>query len=83
MIIALATTGLVPPLYMVCTKQGLQGFAITHGVVMILLYSLAALFYLTHLPERRWPHTFDIWVSELSYFATTIWVKNGELTSVF
>ena len=72
MIVALAAIGLVPPLYMVCKNQGLQGFAIKHGVVTMLLYSLAAFFYLSHLPERWWPDTFDIWVSNLSYFPTTI-----------
>ena len=82
MIVALAAIGLLPPLYMVCTNQGLQGFAIKHGMVTMLSYSLAAFFYLTHLPERWWPHTFDIWVSDLSYFPTTIWMKDGKLISV-
>ena len=82
-IVALAATGLIPPLYMACTKQGLQGFAIKHGAIMILLYVLAACFYLSHLPERWWPHTFDIWVSGFSHFLTTIWIQSRKLISIF
>lgn len=38
---------------------------------------------LSHLPERWWPHTFDIRVSGLYCFPSTIWMKNRKLTSVF
>lgn len=40
-----------------------KGFALTHIAVVILLYSLALFFYLTHIPEKWWPNSFDIWVS--------------------
>ena len=75
MITALAGTGLIPPLH-----KGLQGFAVTEDAAMILLYSLALFFYLTHIPERWWPNTFDLWVSGLFYFHTIFWVNNGKLT---
>ena len=45
--------------------QGLEGFALTHIAVTILFYFLAVFFYLTHIPEKWWPNTFDIWVCVL------------------
>lgn len=44
---------------------------------------LALFFYLTHIPERFWSHTFDIWVSVLPYFSDTFRVENGKLIRVF
>lgn len=85
MFVALASTGLIPPAYIWIQgmDQGLQGYACMHDVITILLYFLALFFYLTHIPERWWSHTFDICVSGLSHFPTRFWVKNGKLISVF
>ena len=63
MIIMFASTGFVPPLH-----KGLQGFAVMEDAAMILLDLLALFFYLTHIPERWWPHTFDLWVSDCLTF---------------
>ena len=48
-------------------ERGLQGFAIKHTAYMVILDILALFFYVTHIPEKWWPHTFDLWVSESSY----------------
>ena len=61
-------------------EEGLQGFAVTYTVVMVVLHCLALFFYATHIPERWWPHTFDIWVSGLSYSLT---IPSGRLTPAF
>lgn len=63
--------------------EGLQGFAITYDAVMNLINPRAIFFYLTHIPEYRWPHTFHIWLSELSYSSVIVWVKIDKLVSVF
>lgn len=62
MFIELASTALIPPAYIWIQgmDQGLQGYACMHDVITILLYFLALFFYLTHIPERWWSHTFDI-----------------------
>lgn len=63
---ALASTGFALRIYAYCwMNEGLQGFSTTWDGVMILLDLIAVFFYLTHIPEKWWPHTFDIWVSEL------------------
>lgn len=71
MFIALASSGVLPFLHVAFTQRGqaLEGFALPHIAVAILLYLLALLFYLTHVPEKWWPGSFDIWVSGLPTFA--------------
>ena len=51
-------------------ETGVQGFAIVHTAVMVMLDFLALFFYATHFPEKWWPHTFDYCVSGLSYSLT-------------
>ena len=46
--------------------KGVQGFAVKHTAVKVVLDILALFFYTTHLPEKWWPHTFDLWVSGLT-----------------
>lgn len=59
---ALASTGFALRIYAYCwMNEGLQGFSTTWDGVMILLDLIAVFFYLTHIPEKWWPHTFDIW----------------------
>lgn len=85
MILALAFTGFVPAAHLVSTQgwnEGLQGYAVTDTAVAVLLYFLAMFFYLTHIPERWWPHTFDLWVSGLTYFPIILCVKHGKLIRV-
>lgn len=63
---ALASTGFALPICAYCCmNEGLQGFSTTWDGVMILLDLIAVFFYLTHIPEKWWPYTFDIWVCEL------------------
>ena len=61
-------------------ERGLQGFAIKHTVIMVMLDLLALFFYVSHLPEKWWPHTFDLWVSGPSYSLT---ISYGKLTMAF
>lgn len=75
MLSGLASTGLALPIYAYFyTNEGLHGFSMTYDGVMILLDLIAVFFYLTHIPEKWWPKTFDIWVSEMTYFPTFILV---------
>lgn len=48
-------------------ERGVQGFAVKHTAYMVMLDILALFFYATHIPEKWWPHTFDLWVSGSSY----------------
>ena len=48
-------------------EKGLQGFVIKDTAYMVMLDFLALFFYVTHIPEKWWPHTFDLWVSGSSY----------------
>lgn len=69
-IIAFASTGVLPFLHMAFNRgiqEGLRRFAVTHSTVMVLFYLLAFSFYATHIPERWWPHKFDLWVSGMPY----------------
>ena len=61
-------------------ERGVQGFAIKHTAVMVMLDILALFFYATHLPEKWWPHTFDLWVSGPSY---SLIISYGKLTVAF
>ena len=61
-------------------ERGVQGFAIKHTVVMVMLDILALFFYASHLPEKWWPHTFDLWVSRPSY---SLAISYGKLTVGF
>ena len=71
MFAALASNGLLPIGHIAFAQgaQGLEGFALTHTAVAILLYLLAIFFYLTHIPEKWRPGTFDIWVCGFPTFA--------------
>ena len=53
-------------LYSQDLKENLEGFPFTDMQGMMVSYGLATFFYLSHIPERWWPHTFDVWVGELS-----------------
>lgn len=61
-------------------EKGVQGFAATHAGVMILLLIVALFIYSMHIPERWCPHTFDLWVSELTLLSHLFY---GRLTVVF
>ena len=61
-------------------ERGVQGFMIEHTAVKVVLDILALFFYTTHLPEKWWPHAFDLWVSGPSY---SLMVSYGKLTMTF
>lgn len=85
MIVTFAATGFAPAGHMMFSQgliEGLQGFAVEYTGVKILLDLLALFFYLTHIPERWWPHTFDLWVRGLFYFPIVLWAKNGKLIRI-
>lgn len=86
MIFALAGTGLISAVHMNSRqgwKKGLQGFALTHDAAMVLLDLLALFFYLTHILEKWWPHTFDLWVSRLFTIPNILRVNDGKLIRNF
>ena len=46
-------------------EEAVQAFAVGDTAVMVLLDFLALLFYATHIPEKWFPNTFDLWASGL------------------
>ena len=42
---------------------GVRQFPLMHTVTMGFFYLVGTVFYLSHWPEKRWPNTFDVWVS--------------------
>ena len=59
-------------------EEALQGFAVQKTVVMAALDVLAFSFYKSQVPEKWWPHLFDIWVRKPLSLAFS-----GKLTRVF
>ena len=67
-------SGCVPILHMFILQgyKGVGQFPLMHTALMGLCYLAGTCFYVTHWPEKRWPATFDVWVSgiarSVSYF---------------
>ena len=61
-------SGCVPILHMFIMQgyEGVEQFPLMHIALMGLCYLAGTSFYVTHWPEKRWPATFDIWVSEIA-----------------
>ncbi len=58
-------SGCVPILHMFIMQgyEGVGQFPLMHTALMGLCYLAGTCFYVTHWPEKRWPATFDVWVS--------------------
>ena len=58
-------SGFAPIIHMFLLEgmEGIRHFPLWHIACMELCYFVGTVFYLSHWPERRWPGTFDIWVS--------------------
>ncbi len=65
MLVALVGSGFVPIAHMALFEgfKALRNFPLIHIAIMILCFLLGTIFYVTHLPEKHWPGTFDLWVS--------------------
>lgn len=65
MLTALGLSGFAPIVHMAMTEgvKGLSHFPLVHIAVVCLCYVLGTVFYVTRIPERYWPGTFDLWVS--------------------
>ena len=46
--------------------EGVRQFPLMYTALMGLCYLAGTCFYVTHWPEKRWPDTFDVWVSEIA-----------------
>lgn len=70
MLTALGVSGIVPIVHMAVTQgvEGLSHFPLIHIAVVCLCYVLGTMFYVTRIPERYWPGTFDLWVSFEAFF---------------
>lgn len=70
MLMALGLSGFAPIVHMAVAEgiQGLTHFPLVHIIVVCLCYVVGTLFYVTRIPEKYWPGTFDLWVSFLSFF---------------
>ena len=57
--------GVIPMAHKVILEgpEGLEKFPLLHVVGMLLSYLVGTFFYVTRVPEKYWPGTFDIWVS--------------------
>ena len=63
--LALMLSGFAPIVHMFLFEvfEGIRYFPLLQIAYMELCYFVGTVFYLSHWPERRWPETFDIWVS--------------------
>lgn len=71
LIITLAGSGYVPIAHSAIMNgpaNGLATFPLTHTIAMDVLYLVGVFFYLTHLPESKFPGKYDVWVSILCPF---------------
>jgi adiponectin receptor len=68
MLIALAGSAFAPIVHM-GTIEGVAGvahFPLIHMAIVSMCYLVGTGFYVTHVPEKLWPGTFDLWVSGYS-----------------
>ena len=67
MLMALGLSGFAPIVHMALAEgiKGLTHFPLIHITIVCLCYILGTAFYVTRIPERYWPGTFDLWVSFL------------------
>ena len=64
--IGLSASGFAPVAHMTIVEgmAGLQNFPIQKWCIMALFYLAGAVVYVARVPEKFFPGTFDIWVSE-------------------
>lgn len=64
---ALGLSGFAPIVHMALAEgiEGLTHFPLIHITIVCLCYILGTAFYVTRIPEKYWPSTFDLWVSFL------------------